>query len=99
MVNLGTYEFKYLNTGKATPEFTNAYVEEVYESENVRTDTKLLRVILYAKYKKGDLHKVMKNQCQHLTITQLNELLKLLQKSEELFDRKLGTWKTDPIEF
>ena len=33
MVDLGTYELKTLNTGKAKPEecFTNAYIEEVYE--------------------------------------------------------------------
>ena len=33
MVDLGTYIFKDLNTGKITPEysFTNAYIEEVYE--------------------------------------------------------------------
>ena len=33
MVDLGTYIFKYLNTGKITPEesFANAYVVEVYE--------------------------------------------------------------------
>ena len=41
----------------------------------------------------------MENQCQHLTMTQCNELLKLLQKSEELFDGTLGTWKTDPVYF
>ena len=54
MVNLGTYIFKYLNTGKITPEeyFTSAYVEEVYESEHVRTAVKQLRVILDATYKK-----------------------------------------------
>ena len=52
MVSSGTYEFKYLNTGKITPEesFTNAYSKEVYESEHVITATKLLRVILDAKY-------------------------------------------------
>ena len=38
----------------------------------------------------------METQCQHLTMTQGNELLKLLQKSEELFDGKIGTWKSDP---
>ena len=34
MVDLGTYMFKYLNKGKITPEesFTNAYVQELYES-------------------------------------------------------------------
>ena len=52
MVDLGTYEFKNLNTEKITPKelFTNAYVEEVYESEHVCTATKQLRVILDAKY-------------------------------------------------
>ena len=42
MVDMGTYEFKYLNTGNITPEeqFTNAYAEEIYESEHVRTATK-----------------------------------------------------------
>ena len=48
MVNLGTYIFKYLNTGKITPEesLTNAYVKEVYESDHVRTATKRLRLIV-----------------------------------------------------
>ena len=41
----------------------------------------------------------METQCQCLTITQRNELLKLLQKSEELFDGKLDTRKTYPSEF
>ena len=41
----------------------------------------------------------MENQCQHLTEAQRNELLKLLQKIEELFDGALVTWKTDPVGF
>ena len=54
MVNVGTYIFKYLNTGKITPEesFTNAYVKELYESYHVRTTTKRLRIIVDAKYEK-----------------------------------------------
>ena len=54
MVDLGTYIFKAFNRGKVTPEesFTNAYVEEVYELQHVRTATKRLRVILDAKYEK-----------------------------------------------
>ena len=63
--------------------FTNAYYEEVYELENFCNANKRLRVILYAKYKRVDLHKVMKTQCQHLKIIQHNELLKILQKTEE----------------
>ena len=62
--------------------FTKAYVREVYESEHVCTATKTLRVILDAKYEKADLHKVMENQCQHLTETQGSELLKFLQNSK-----------------
>ena len=59
--------------------FIDAYAEEVYESEHVCTDHKRLRVILDAKYKTADLHKVMETQCQHLTVTERNDLLKLLQ--------------------
>ena len=41
----------------------------------------------------------MENQCQHLTMTQHKELLKLLHKFEELFDGTHGTWKKDPAYF
>ena len=40
----------------------------------------------------------METKCQHLTITQRNELLKLLRKCEELFNVTLGTWKTYPVD-
>ena len=45
------YIKKKLNIGKITPEewFTNAYVEELYDSEYVHTTTKPLHVILYTK--------------------------------------------------
>ena len=81
MINLGTYIFKDLNRGKFTPKetFTNNYVQELYESEHACTATKQLCVILYAKYEKADLRKVMETQCQHLIITQRNDLLKLLK--------------------
>ena len=35
----------------------------------------------------------MENQCQHLTMTQRNKLLKLLQKIEEFFDGTIVTLK------
>ena len=93
MVDLVACLFKYLNTKKIKPEelFTDAYVEELYESEHVHTDTKRLRKILYDKYENAYLHKVTETQFQHLTMTQCNDLLKLLQKSEGLFDGTLGT--------
>ena len=42
MVNLGTYEFFFNDAGKITAKayFMNAYVEEIFESENVCTSTK-----------------------------------------------------------
>ena len=41
MVDLGTYTFNDLNTGKITPResINNAYVEEVYKSEHVAVRT------------------------------------------------------------
>ena len=101
MVDLGTYVFTDLNAGKIKLEelFIDAYVEEVYKSEHIRTATKRLRLILYAKYENSDLHKVMENKCQHSTMTQRNDLLKLLQKFEEFFDGTLGTWKIYPVYF
>ena len=41
----------------------------------------------------------METQCQHLTMIQFNELIKSLQIFRELFDEKIGTWKTDPLDF
>ena len=41
----------------------------------------------------------METQCQNLTMTQRNNLLKLLHKLEELFDGTLGTWKNDLVYF
>ena len=41
----------------------------------------------------------METQCQHLTEKQRNELLKLLQKFEDLFDGTLGTWEKYPVDF
>ena len=39
----------------------------------------------------------MENQCQHLTMTQYSELLKLLHKFKEVLDVTLVEWKTDPV--
>ena len=41
MVDLATYDYKYLNTGLITPKesFMNAYAEEIHESEQARTYT------------------------------------------------------------
>ena len=67
--------------------------------KHVRAATKILRIISDAKYEKSDLHKVMETRCQYLTMTQRNELLKLLHKFVELFNGTLGTWKIDSVDF
>ena len=41
----------------------------------------------------------MEAKWKHPTITQHNELLKLLQKSKELFDGTLVTWERYPVDF
>ena len=40
----------------------------------------------------------METQCQHLTITQRNELIELLQHFENLFNGTLVTWITDLLD-
>ena len=58
MVDIGTYEFKYLNTGEITPKevFMNYYAEEMHELEQFLTSTERLSFILYAKYEEADLN-------------------------------------------
>ena len=41
----------------------------------------------------------MENQCQILTMTQRNGLLKSLQKFEEFLNGKIGTCETDTLDF
>ena len=62
--------------------FNGDYIKEVYKSEHVRNATKRLCVILDTKYEKENLHKVMETHCKHLTMTQRNDLLKLLQNTK-----------------
>ena len=63
IVDMGTYEFKGLNSGKITSEemFMDAYQEEIHELYQFRNSTKRLGVILDAKYEKTDLNKVIEN--------------------------------------
>ena len=41
----------------------------------------------------------MENQCQILTMTQRNGLLKSLQKFEEFLNGKIGTCEIDTLDF
>ena len=49
--------------------------------------------ILDANYKKADFPAVVKI-CTHLSQHKQNELLKVLQEFEDLFDGTLGDWNT-----
>ena len=77
----------------------NAYIEEIYESEQVRIFNKRLHTILDSKYVNTDLNRIIKKKFQNLTETKCNESLERLQKIKELFDGRLGNWKTDPVGF
>ena len=93
MVDLDTFLFIDFNTEKITPEesFTNTHVKKLYESEHAHTAKKHLSVILDAKYENSYLHNVKDTQCQHFTVAQRNEWLKLLQIFEYFFNGTLRT--------
>ena len=62
--------------------------------------TKCLIEILDAKYEKANLRGITKADClNHLSATEQNKLLKLLQEFEELFDGTLGDWDCNPVLF
>ena len=55
--------------------------------------------IIFVKYERYDLNKVMTKQCQeHLTTIEYDRLLQIMKKSEDIFDGTLGTWNTTPVE-
>ena len=72
-------KYKYI---KVNPEesFTDAYVEEIFDSEIIHTSTKQLCKTLDAKHKKSGLNRNMKEQCQHLTEDKQKDLLNLFFK-------------------
>jgi hypothetical protein len=61
------------------------------------TDAERIQSIIESKYTPADLNKVVE-ECTHLDRAEQKQLLKLLQKYEDLFDGSLGTWNTDPIQ-
>ena len=84
MVDMGTHKVKILNTGNITTKeyLTNYYAENINKPKKDHNSTIILCAIVVAKYKKAYLNNLTENQFQHLTETQHNEFLKLLQKSK-----------------
>jgi hypothetical protein len=54
---------------------------------------------LDANYEQADLQAVVDATEPHLSFWDENKLLELLKEFEELFDRTLGDWKTEPVSF
>ena len=71
--------------------------EILFSQDPATTDAERIQNIIDAKYCPADLEQIV-NECTHLTQPERDELLKLLQKFEHLFDGTLGTWRTEPID-
>ena len=68
------------------------------EPQSMLEATKRLIEILDAKYEKANLRAITKEDClNHLSATEKDKLLKLLQEFEELFDGTLGDWDCNPV--
>ena len=52
--------------------------------------------MLDAKYEKADNPAIIEENCTHLKDTEQQQLLRLLQEFEELFDGTLGEWNASP---
>ena len=74
----------------------NKFWENTKEPQSTLEATKRLIQILDAKYEKADLRAITEN-CTHLSETDKQKLLELLQEFEELFDGTLGDWNCEPV--
>jgi len=71
--------------------------EILFAHDPETTGAERIQGIIDSKYCAADLQKIV-DECTHLTQSERDKLLKLLQKFEHLFDGTLGTWKTEPID-
>ena len=71
--------------------------ELLYAHDPDTTDAERIQGIIESKYTPADLSKIVE-ECTHLEKGEQKQLLRLLQKYEDLFDGSLGTWKTAPIQ-
>ena len=67
-----------------------------HEPKSTLEATQRVVKILDAKYEKADLKAVVTQCCGHLNNSDQEKLLKLLTEFEDLFDRTLGDWDTEP---
>ena len=74
-----------------------AFISESKEPVVTQKATDRIIKLLDAKYQKADLRAVVQ-KATHLNSRQREMLYALLIKYEDIFDGKLGEWKTDPVE-
>ena len=70
-----------------------------HEPHSMHEATQQVLHILDAKYEKAELQSVVSANCTHLCLQDQNKLLELLTEYEELFDRTLGDWNSEPVSF
>jgi hypothetical protein len=68
-----------------------------HEPKSTLEATQLAVKILDAKDEKADLKAVVTKCCGHLNNSDQEKLLKLHKEFEDLFDRTLGDWDTEPV--
>ena len=84
-------------TVKPEEPYIDAYVNECIKYKSAISSTCRIRIILYYKYEKSNLDKVMTKQFQRIYIEEQERLLSLLHRFEYLFNSTLGTWNTTPV--
>ena len=96
MVDVSKYEFTPITykTIKLEEYFINSYVNKCLKSETAMSSTYRIRRIIYAKYDKADLNKVMTEQFQHLNAKERKRLLIILRKFKDIFGGTLVTFNT-----
>jgi succinate dehydrogenase flavin-adding protein (antitoxin of CptAB toxin-antitoxin module) len=72
-----------------------SFKEEIMATHDPK-EADRIQEILDNKYKPADLAKIAA-ECKTITKEQQQDLLKLLQKYETIFDGTLGTWDTKPV--
>ena len=68
-----------------------------HEPKSTLEATQWVVKILDAKYEKADLNAVAAYNCNHLSVSDQEMLLKLLIEFEDLFDGTLGDWNTELV--
>jgi hypothetical protein len=96
-ISLSMRDIKNLRTkaaaDKAWTVNNSIYQKTSKEPQSMLEATKCLIRILDAKYEKANLRAITKEEClNHLSATEENKLLKLLQEFEELFDGTLDDY-------